>query len=509
MSHLDKADLCVNHALSVKLGFMLGEEEEDRIVVASKGPSKIFTKFLAYVEPPGPEEKGVESFFAGALRGHACTISSVVNNGKRYVWWMNPWGAHEDWYKWDEIKNDPLPVPPGCNDVWKKVNEAEIEDVKKNADVSDSPLPEHVKIRTLHDRLGSMLGKSRGRGAAEERRADVICHKFNLWAVDGSPLINPPLPEGHVMNTLQLLKLMTDAEHLVVIHPFRSMPGRGPQTDDGIDCDTRSVVGSGGGACVLWSNVYMKRVQRVMGEFLADRKPKRTEAALLELVTNVLTTNNLGGELHATQALANFMDLHGDRLEGWKTILSIVYDIIPEKADQRVTRFSTSTRFNSDWHAEIMWKLRLVMHYIKKQVDKNGTRPATDMDLVPEVIAGYIESIFIVASAEARDQPAYTETVGHIATFVEKNRWNSLQFLNAFVNMLRFLVSCKHNETIPVNNEAERRNFQLPTLTRTGRDRGQTFLKEHAALYGYGALDGSDFSEDTRKRRRRTESMDV
>lgn len=245
------------------------------------------------------------------------------------------------------------------------------------------------------------------------------------------------------------------------------------------------------------------------GRIPSGAKPKRTEAALLELVTNVLTTNNLGGELHATQALVNCMDLHGDRLEGWKTILSIVYDIIPEKADQQVTRFSTSTRFNSDWHAEIMWKLRLVMHYIEKQLDTNGTRPATDMDRVHEDIAGYIESIFIVASAEARDQPAYTETVGHIATFVEKNRWNSLLFLSKFVNMLRFLVSCKHNETIPVNNEAERRNFQLPTLTRAGRDRGQTFLKEHAALYGYGALDGSDFVEDTRKRRRRTTSMDV
>lgn len=509
MSHLNKADLCVNHALSVNLGFMLGEGEEDRIEVASVGPSKIFTKFLDYVEPPGPEEKGVESFQAGALAGHACTISSVVNNGKRYVWWMNPWGAYADWHRWGKIKNDDLSVPPGCDDIWKKVNASEIEDVKKNADVSDSPLPEHVKIRVLGDRIGSMVGKSRRRGFAEERRADVICHKLSLWAVDGSPQVNPPLPDGHVMNTLQLLKLVTNAEHLVVIHPFRSMPPSGPQIDDGIDCDTRSVVGSGGGACVLWSNVYMKRVQRVMGEFLADRKPKRTEAALLELVTNVLTTNNLGGELHATQALANFVDLHGDKLEGWKTLLSIVYDIIPEKTEQQVTRFSTSTRFNSDWHAETMWKLRLVMHYIGKQLRKDGTKPATDMDLVPEVVAGFIESIFIVASAEARGQPAYTETVGHIATLVEKNRWNSLKLLGAFVNMLRFLISCKHNETIPANNEAERRNFQLPTLTRAGRDRGQAFLKEHAALYGYGALNGSDFVEDTRKKRRRTGSMAV
>lgn len=103
MSHLNKADLCVNHALSVNLGFMLSGKE-DRIEVASVGPSKIFTKFLDYIEPPGPEEKGVESFSAGALAGHACIISSVVNNGKRYVWWMNPWGADEDWHRWHKIK---------------------------------------------------------------------------------------------------------------------------------------------------------------------------------------------------------------------------------------------------------------------------------------------------------------------------------------------------------------------------------------------------------------------
>lgn len=55
-----------------------------------------------------------------------------------------------------------------------------------------------------------------------------------------------------------------------------------------------------------------------------------------------------------------------------------------------------------------------------------------------------------------------------------------------------------------MNDEAQRRNSQLSTLTRADRDRGKTFLKEHAALYGYGASNGSDFVEDIRKKARRT-----
>lgn len=503
MSHLHKADLCVNHTMAVNLGFMLGDDEEDRVVTSTYGPSKIFTKFLSYIKKPKPDEKGVESFFANGLRGHSCTISSVVNNSKRFVWWRNPWGAYADWSRWDRLGNS-YDLPEGCNDLYDKIRAGKIEDVKENVSASDQkPLPEHVKIQAIGDRLGNMLGESRNRGEAEVHRANEICRKLDEWAVDSYG--DDPLPDGHVMKTLQLLKLMTNAEHLVVIHPFRSMPWSGPQTDDGIDCDTTSVTGRVGGACVLWGKVYMKRVQEVMEEFLAKRKPLRTEPELLELVTKVLTTDNLGGEVHVTQALANYMDSNGEELKAWKTILSIVYDMMPEKREQRVTRHSTSTRFNSDWHVETLWKLSLVVKYIEDKLIKDRKR-VNPKDLLPEFVAGYIESIYIVASEEARAHPAYSETVGHIATFVVKHRLHNARFLRQFVRMVKFLMSCKHNEGIQDNADAERRKFELPTQTRADRDKGKTFLIEHAALYGYGASNGSDFVEDARRKRRRTGS---
>lgn len=542
MAQLHKADVCLNHAMSVSVSHTNPDSmkraggREAHLHTLSNGVSKIYTKFITFLEPPHAETKPVESFFTQNIELHECSISSFVKDGKRYVWYYNPWGYLKDR---DEKKSNTLTVPhKSCVEDAKA---SEIEGIRENVPAcgDDYPMFESEKIKLLGYRIFLMLKNLEKRGGDDARKAVDILQTHKLWLHPNGDTTKKGISELHVMSTLQLLKLATDSEHLVVIHPFDSMLLHGPQhgEDTCLDDETLSEMKTCSddyGACVLWTTVYMRRVKKVMTEMLGKR---RTVPQLLETIKNTLTHDPLGGEKGAKFALAKYNDEYGGQ-KGWKTILSAVYDMIPQEGrnDDVKTRYRESSDLNSNWHVETVWKLDLVYNYVKEAIDrKHGTVDTIDtIDVYPECVAGFIEAIYIVASAEVRANPAYLEEVGKIATFVIKSRLHTLNGVYDFVRMLKLLIICKQdkhfekfrramlgkhwtweqimsgeleNMIVQDAQDYERKSYPLPTVTRSDRDDIPRLLQEHAGIFGYGAKNGSEFTEDKRKKRQRTSKM--
>lgn len=492
MSHLHKADICLNHAMSVGVAHTIAGEEGFSLPTA--GPSTTWTKFLGFLEPPNPQEKHVSSFYAHTVVGHATTISSVVLDGKRYVWYYNPWGSDGDREK-GAFGEANIP-----EESFKNAEASEIEDIQINVSAGDEPMLEADKIKLFGFRLKSMLINLKQRGGEDARKSDDIMDRWDSWLYQS-------IDEYHAMSILQLLKLATDSEHLVVIHPMGSMDEIGPQSDDGVDHETKKVL-SDHGACTLWSHVYMRRVHRVMTELLGKRSLLQTEAHVLDTIKNNLPRNRFDGEKTTRLALAKHMDTFGGQKE-LKTILSVVYDMVPEFRERRRIRTARvksgeNPRFNSNWHVEALWKLDLVPKYVVEALQRKYTQNS-DTDLKPECVAGFIEAINLVASEEAKSHPAYSEETGRIATFVFQSRLHSFLMLENFVTMLKLLISCKQEQEID-HGENERQSYSLPDATISDRVSGKAFLQEHAEMYGYGVT-GSRVTQDTRKKRRRTENI--
>lgn len=490
MSHLHKADVCLNHATSVSIGL-------DRYQHETSGFSEIWTQFLSFIESPNCNDRMVDSFSCNNITGHDCSISFCVMDSKTYVWYNNPEGYILDRNS-KEFTNVNVPNQE-CLDIAEA---SEIEDIKKNCTVcNDVPMYEAEKIKVLGVRLYSMLSNFRKRGEGNANRIDDIFERLSTWR----KLNQRDLPRYHVMSILQLLKLATNSEHLVVVHPADSMPEVGPQISDGIDDETFDTM-TAHGACSLWTKMYMRRVRRVITDFL-ERPGEQDESELLGIIEKVLTTDNLDGEDNDQLALAKYMDAIGGHKE-WRMILSIVYDSIPDGVTVASKSLGTrSGRLRSDWHVETLWKLDLVLKYVGEALDrKHGIDGIDEWPVDVVCVAGFVEAIYAVASAEARAHPAYLEETGNIASFIVKSRLHNWEGLRVFVNMLRMLISCKHDEGVQ-SGEGERQIYPFPVVTRADRENGKTHLQQHAKIFGYGALDGSNFTDDKRKKRRRTKYM--
>lgn len=172
------------------------------------------------------------------------------------------------------------------------------------------------------------------------------------------------------------------------------------------------------------------------------------------------------------------------------------------------TRSGKNKRLNSDWHVETFWKLDFVLKHVGEALDqKHGIDDTDEWSVDVVCVAGFVEAIYAVASAEARAHPAYLEETGNIASFIAKSSLHNRDGLRVFVNMLRMLISCKHDEGVQDGAERERQIYPLPVVTRADRESGETLLQQHAKIFGYGALDGSNFIEDKRKKQRRTKHM--
>lgn len=498
MSFLHKADACLNHAMSVNVGHCIPDTEG--YTVATRKPSTMWPKLLAFIERPHHEERSVQSFYSHTIDGHSTTLSSVVRDGKRYVWYHNPWGFDDD------LKAGKYHIVEAPDqEIFDTVDAAQIEDIRKVIHFSDKLISECKKIKLHGASVMSMVDNLQKR-PDKKKSGEQISAKWMLWRSRGN-LINEKLPEYHVMSIVALLKFATDSDHLIPIHPFDSMKAVGPQQEDGLDYHLHKVTRSGG-ACVLWSKVYMKKVEKVMSDLLKHRVAVVTEADLLDTIKNTLTRSPIGEEddqEHSPQlALARFMDSHGGQIN-WKTILSLVYDMLPEFGERppiRTTRIMAGENpyFHSAWHVEVLWKLDLVTKYVRKSfVRKYGSIESGDFK--PECVAGFIEVMYIVSSAETRASPGYTELVGSIATYIVKRRLHTLLEVEIFISMVKMLIKCKQEGSGDENSTRVRQSYPLPASTRGDLENAKLFLQKHADTYGYGGSSTKSFREDSRKKR--------
>lgn len=223
MSHLHKADICLNHAISVNIGLECYQNE-------TSGFSKIWTQFLAFilVERPNCHDRKVESFSCDNITGHDCSISFCVMYSRTYVWYNNPEG-----YVLDRDAKEFTNINVPNQECLDEAEASEIEDIEKNLTVcNDLPMYEAEKIKVLGLRLKNMMLNFRKRGAVNANRIDGIFERLSTWRRPNEN--QPKLPQYHVMSILQLLKLATNSDHLVAVHPADSMPEVGPQTSDGM-----------------------------------------------------------------------------------------------------------------------------------------------------------------------------------------------------------------------------------------------------------------------------------
>lgn len=520
MTELHKADVCLNHAMSVTVGHSIPCNDSYSRDIASFGTSQMYTKLLAFLNVPKREDSNFETFLAHNISSHTTSISSLVKGGKRYVWYNNPWGYGGDVYGTKHTLDEEMDWKYGklSEETRNSSYFVELSNIRRNVPASlDDPLTDPIKLKLLGRRLQVM------HSMLPERRLKDIRDRLNTWRYPNGNSnaphqhfpgkTEPPLPALHVMSILQLLKLMTDSEHLVVVHPFDSMTLRGPQDGDGIDDQTKKIE-KGGGACTLWSAMYMRKARRETTRLLEKRVLRESE--IMNHIKNTLTEDPFDGEGNPRLALSkNMQEIGGQK--HWKTILSTIYDMMPDighafnpDAGPRYSkrtrkRVSETSRFSSEWHGETLWKLDTIIDLVYKEVEDlylNDTSDSFDVTPHPECAAGFVEAIYVVASPEARTHPAYLEEVGRIMTFVVKSKVHSFSSLQFFVSMLKLLISCKHDESLSENIEIERQSYPLPPLTRADRESVKELLRKHAEAFGYGATGDSDFVEDKRKKPR-------
>ena len=519
MTELHKADVCLNHAMSVTVGHSIPCHKSAARDLPSFGLSQMYTKLLAFLDVPKYGDSYFETFIAHNISSHSTSISSLVKGGKRYVWYNNPWGYGGDVYGTKHTLDEEMDWKYGnlSEETRNSFVDADLSNIRQNVAASlHDPMTDPMKLKLLGRRLQAM------HLMLPEHRFKDIRDRFTTWKYpNGNPnaphqhypgKTETPLPDLHVMSILQLLKLMTDSEHLVVVHPFDSMSLRGPQdSNEGIDDQTKKIE-KGGGACTLWSAMYIRKARRETTRLLEKRVLREDE--VMNHIKNTLTADPFDGEGNPRLALSKNMEEIGGQ-KHWKTILSTIYDMIPDighafnpDAGPRYSkrarkRVSETSRFSSEWHGETLWKLDSIEDLVYGQVEHlflNGDPYAFGVTPNAECAAGFIEAIYIVASPEARAHPAYLEEVGRIMTFVVKSKVHSFSSLQFFVSMLKLLISCKHDESLSENTDIERQSYPLPTLTRADRESAKELLRKHAEAFGYGATGDSDFVEDKRKK---------
>lgn len=521
MSHLHKADVCLNHTLSLVVGHSIPGTDGCKDT-NSLGLCKFYTKLLSFLEPPSQEERYFESFHTQNISAHDTSISSLVKGGKRYVWYNNPHGYGPDSYGSppEFLPSHNLEEEPYYEYIGTTTKElyvaSQIEDIKLDVPASlEDKMNESLKLKLLGRRLHHMMANLYNRGGHYAQRYADIMRSWTLWSypngeinaphsIIGSNMVSgasmatfmvrtePHLPSLHVMGILQLLKLMSNSEHLVVVHPYDSMHLFGPQFGPQYDAETDEMMGDTSvGACVLWSALYMRKARQETAEWLEN--PVQNESEILEIIKNTLPSDPLDGEPNKQLYLAKSMLEIGGQKE-WKTILSTVYDMIPGIEPGA----SEGSRLKSDWHNLVLYKLSQIENFVDDTFNAmfDYELPEDYMSrLEPVCVAAFIEGIYIVSSAEVRAHPAYLDSVGRIATFVvhnELHHWYGVQF---FIKMLMLLMACKHGESVTDDSARGRESYPpLPAHIENGKH----YLKVHAIHRKYGAVNDSGYTEDPR-----------
>lgn len=522
MSHLHKADVCLNHTLALVVGHSIPDNDGCAKDTPTIGLCKIYTKLLSFLEPPSQEDKYFESSHVHNISGHNTSISSLVKGGKRYVWYNNSNGYGPDTYGTppEFLPSHTLEEEPLYEFIGTTTRElyvgSQIEDIKLNVPASlQDKLTESIKLKLLGRRLHHMMANLKNRGGRHAVLHADIMRSWTLWSypngdfnaphsIIGCNMIGPRskaffigktephLPVLHIMGILQLLKLMSNSEHLVVVHPYDSMHLFGPQYGSSTDAETDEMMeGTSIGACVLWSALYMRKARQETAEWLEN--PVQNESEILEIIKNTLPSDPLDGEPNKQLYLAKSMQEVGGQKE-WKTILSAVYDMIPGIEPGA----SEGSRLKTSWHNLVLYKLDQIETFVDgKFFEMFGyDLPEDTMTrLEPVCVAAFIEGIYIVSSAEARTHPTYLEYVGRIAAFVVENHMNNFHNVQFFIKMLKLLMACKHDESVTDDSARGRERYQ--PLSAHGES-GKEYLKNHAVPFKYGAVNDSGFTEDPR-----------
>ena len=445
---MNKADLCINHTLGTVYGWT--SDESQLFHRRSESPpgknSQVFEILVTYVDPPGNSARELEAYAAMNIDDHTTSICSFTVDSKTYVWYNNPWGWEMDF---DHYLHRPDPPIFDFHDSG-------VADLKRRD--LDAPEESQAGLFILN------AGRIYPTFFPPER-----VREFRAWTRG--------LDIRHPMCVLQALKIIFDAQHLEVLHPMDTMPRKGPQSGDGVDRDIPLKCNIG--ACSLWTQMYLMKVDDIIGGEMDKRK--RDASAILYHVKNTLNSETLHGVEPDRALIARGAQEHKYSVEA---LLTLVYDVIPDKDkipdSPHMTRKRRRSHINTSWHDKVFRKLVAMVQIVEKEKEALSEN---------KIIAGYIEGFAIVSGEDEKNKgQTYLDKTGHIATFVYQNELAELGFLKYFVEALKLLVTCKHSDD-PENDEIDRlrdAEIGLGLGTRSMRRRNDHILRDtHPKLFGY------------------------
>lgn len=481
---MNKADVCINHTTAVRYGYSSKKYMKmDKSLEYNPGKnSPSFDKLLSYLDPPTTiDESSLEYFPVDNVVGHITSMYSFVRDSKRYVWYYNSWGHR------DEI--------PYLEDSMAEVDftDGSVEDLKRQG----LTVPDEIGFYSLFDfNAHRVFRYIHGHGLYRS-----VIDKYRSWN-KGEGFSGY---EHHPMKLLYLLKILTNADHLEILHPNDTMPPKGPQTTDGVDEDLPNI-GDRVGACGLWTCMYSAKVDDIIGGQL--RNPRRDTGSILRTIKESLNSKSLHGKVNKDVSRRSVLARGVDDFQfSIQAMLALVYDVIPEKdsvGGSTVTRKRKKTGWQG-WHTMVFRKLDELVKIIEVELQKvnETTYTASSVEeaniltkkLISQVeysiIAGYIETFAIVSGEdETNNGLTYLDKTAHIATFVSKNDLVSVHELRQFVDATKFLIACKHNDD-PENSDIPRKTYaKLTAPTRSTRGDHDRILRDtHPKLFKYNLAD--------------------
>lgn len=434
MSSLEKSDRCLNHAIGVTMAYARQDYQRFAHSTGRKykgNNSPLFNKLLGYMKPPTESSTSVESFPCENFHGHSTAMHSFVKDGKRYVWYTNPWGFELD------LKRDNAAYSAEIIQQAQQFGDKTLRDITRQE--MTSPLFEG-KTNEVKTRINSFRVLAYGLRQSKKR-------SFQRLHVS----LCPGHGVGHVFSLLVSLKILTKANHLVLLNPTESMPAEGPQVHDGVFDFLCKHTQYSLGACSIWTSIYTKAMKRVITDQLSKR---RSATSILNTVRGKLASLRFlyDGEKTPQDTIAKIMIQSAD-LQEVKGILAFVYDMIPEREDvfSYTTRFSENNSALSSWHHEMFRRLDLVFGIVQNMYTAYAKdNSVTDIDRVHGVhsTAAMIEMVRIASSQVKRAEPKFIDVTGRFALYVTSNKMDDVHTLKKFSGLIKLLCTCKHNAGI-------------------------------------------------------------
>lgn len=503
MAELSQEQLCINHVLSVVVGYK-GEETHRDILKSIETP--IWNTFVKLLRKPSPAENNtVEATAFNNIEGHATSLCSFVKDCTRYVWYYNPWGYRMDIEEHDRsvqkiITEKEDRVMSIANHTWfKPVGEI----WSDQPDELTSSGLDGVTCLLLHShRLDRYLSKF-----PREEYLDVKAH-MTEWELDTNG--NYEVDESHAISVLYMMKCMANADHLVVMHPTASMPPVGPQVmhEDGITpayrttlCTTRDF-----GACATWMTLYNNMVKFVIGDLLS--KGEGVDVVLFAVLTR-LNDEYISEETRTRVTLAQYVNATGG-LGALKKVLAVLYKYIPPGSENDAflgsKRLREKSPFTSRWHHTVYEGLSSVPGRVEMEV-----RMKNDLSFDPYdeghcecTLPGFIEVFSLVMAREGILGVKESELIRRMVIELKSDNFVSFSKLEDFINLLTFMIACKHEEAQKPGAGARvmstTQPSDFPPLTRRAESLTDSYFKVHARVFKYSILEDGSRRKDVLSR---------